>query len=187
MRKVLQLHQLYMFCLERHSVHWILSTRARSRCIVPLRRIHLYLIIPSYSSSALSISNTISSTAQSALTNSSAMNKGGFLGGISIESKNSNNSNDDNYDGGSGATTPLNRTHPHLGLPSHTAFSHMLHPHLSRPRHPPSLASERRQTPAPKRTGNFLLLRQDRLRSSRAVHLRVYCPCHLGWAVPGWG
>ena len=58
----------------------------------------------------------------SALTNSSAVNKGAFLGGISIESKNSNNSKDDNYNGGSRATilnsTPLNRTHwiSHLGL-----------------------------------------------------------------------
>ena len=51
----------------------------------------------------------------------------------------------------------------------------MLHPHLRRPRLPPSLASERRQTPALKRIGDFLLPRQDRLRSSRAVHLRVYC------------
>ena len=71
----------------------------------------------SYSSSALSISNAISSTAQSAFTNSSTANKGVFLGGTSIESKNSNNSNDNNYDGGSGGTTldstRLNRTHPY--------------------------------------------------------------------------
>lgn len=38
----------------------------------------------SYSSSALSISNAISSTAQSAFNNSSTVNKGVFLGGISI-------------------------------------------------------------------------------------------------------
>jgi len=60
----------------------------------------------SYSSSELSISNAISSTAQSAFTNSSTANKGVFLGGISIKSKNSYKSDNNNYDRGSGATIP---------------------------------------------------------------------------------
>jgi hypothetical protein len=123
MRRVLQLQQFCMFCLQRHSIHCIPSTKARSRRIVPLRSIHLFLtgIIPvllHLRHYLFHISNAISSTAQSAFTNSSTANKGVFLSGISIESKNSNNSNDNGYDGGSsGATIPdstrPNRTHPH--------------------------------------------------------------------------
>ncbi|KIM42507.1 hypothetical protein M413DRAFT_444245 [Hebeloma cylindrosporum] len=73
----------------------------------------------SYSSSAISITNAISSTAQSAFNNSST-NKGVFLPGLSIDGKTSNNNNNDNnYDGGSahGGTSPEStrpiKVHPH--------------------------------------------------------------------------
>jgi len=39
----LPLGQLCMFCLQRHSMHWISSTEARSKCIIPRRSIQCIL------------------------------------------------------------------------------------------------------------------------------------------------
>jgi hypothetical protein len=135
MRRVLRLHQLYMFCLQRHSIHCTPSTKARSRCIVPLRSIHLYLIIPVLH---IHLRNYLFRTRYLQRLNLhlptlQQRTKVYFLGGISLESKNSSKSNDNNYDRRSGATIPdstrPNRTHPHPVF----ALSHRLLAYASPP------------------------------------------------------